>query len=1220
MEWLLILPLLAIAGFIMSLVALNKLGRLTSLTQDLDATRRDLKVLRQALQNLEHRVDDLAKARPAPQAEPIVPASAPVPERAELPPPVPIPMPAAPPAPVRTPLPAPALRPAPAPPQRPAPAPPRPAPVKAPAAPRTPVLARLRPLLAWFTEDFLGTQLFLKAGVAILVIGVVLAMGLVYQRMGPLGKDLMGWATGAALLAGGLYGERRERYRGFGRALIAGGWGILYFVTFAAGFLDQARIFPHDAAAVTALLAVAAAAVAFSLRYRSEWTTTSAFLLIFLGLALAAWKLQAGYNLSAALVTTLAMAVLVWRTGWARLLGLGLPATWIMLACWHLTAAPAPGGTAHLAGLAACALAFQAALLALRADRGLDRWLVPAQIANLLGAMGLTLQITVVSGGAWAWALGYGLAHLAAAWAYARQGRRALYLLTATEALAALALVSPLRLGMRNHLVPVLRLVGLELVLAAGVFLRERYFRGLAYLAFAATLVDVLVLRMDPALGSWRLGTLGATSGVLLANAVLVRTRWREACAWEQPWAGYAFNAAGNLLLALFLGVALAPAWTAAALGAQAALLVVAGMALGQRDLVWTGQGLTLAALGGLVWAVWLEPGAGARILAPLAVAAAGAAQEFGCRAGFRRREAVGPEARTVATWTASLVSTVVLLGLALDQASPGWLAPAAAGLALANLLLAQLGRFREHGQVSILAFMAALTAIPLATWPATGRTLGLPVRALSLGLVAGAALVYEHLARRLGHRWPGAGDQAVLAESAGLTGAALVLVLAWVELPAPWIAPVLMALAWLWMTWTRWRPAAMRALAAGAFALAGLAAVAIHSWPLTGVWLGMPVRLVSVLAALAFAYLAQHQAVRTAELREDFLPSGLLRPSAWALLAAATLLLGLVIKTEALARDKNLLVAPVWALAGVLYLEWGRHRRDRAWLLCGHLGLAAGLAHLLAVNLAQTGQVGWLSLRLATGLPFLGLLAYAHLNWEAWDTAFAAAGHHRARPAYLYALHLAVAALALFELHRAWVLPFWAAQALAALAWGLKGDRPHWRRAALVLAVACAVRGVGTNLYYRDVFRDLPLNAVTVPLAVALLLGGYVLLRRRAWSARLLDAHDLGAGLGRLPWFAVQAGLLFGFIWVEASGTRLTVWLSLYGLGLVTLGFLLKERVARMTGLGLLAACILKLFLYDLRGLTGLPRVLSFLVLGAVLILVSYTYTRFKERLEALL
>jgi uncharacterized membrane protein len=199
-------------------------------------------------------------------------------------------------------------------------------------------------------------------------------------------------------------------------------------------------------------------------------------------------------------------------------------------------------------------------------------------------------------------------------------------------------------------------------------------------------------------------------------------------------------------------------------------------------------------------------------------------------------------------------------------------------------------------------------------------------------------------------------------------------------------------------------------------------------------------------------------------------------------------------------------------------------------------------------------------------------------------------------------------------------VLPAWALQGLLSLAWGLRRASSNWLRAALILAVATLVRGVGTNLIFRDAQLDFRLNWITVPLAVALLLAGYVALNRHREKREAQGAEGLGAGYNRLPWFAAQAILLFGFIWVEVSGTELTVWLSAYGLGMVVLGFMLQERVARLTGLGMLSACILKLFFYDLRGLTGLPRVLSFIVLGLVLIAVSYTYTRFKDRLEQLL
>jgi len=212
------------------------------------------------------------------------------------------------------------------------------------------------------------------------------------------------------------------------------------------------------------------------------------------------------------------------------------------------------------------------------------------------------------------------------------------------------------------------------------------------------------------------------------------------------------------------------------------------------------------------------------------------------------------------------------------------------------------------------------------------------------------------------------------------------------------------------------------------------------------------------------------------------------------------------------------------------------------------------------------------------------------------------------------------VALLVLYEIHRAWVLPLWALQGLLSLGWGLHQENPHWLRSGLILAMAALVRGLGTNLYLRDELRGLRLNWITVPLAVLFLLVGYVALNRHRDSGEAEGLEGFGAGYNRFPWFAAQAILLFALIWVEVSGTELTVWLSGFGLGMVALGFVLQERVARLTGLGILSACILKLFFYDLRGLSGLPRVLSFIVLGGVLIAVSYTYTRFKERLEKLL
>jgi uncharacterized membrane protein len=72
----------------------------------------------------------------------------------------------------------------------------------------------------------------------------------------------------------------------------------------------------------------------------------------------------------------------------------------------------------------------------------------------------------------------------------------------------------------------------------------------------------------------------------------------------------------------------------------------------------------------------------------------------------------------------------------------------------------------------------------------------------------------------------------------------------------------------------------------------------------------------------------------------------------------------------------------------------------------------------------------------------------------------------------------------------------------------------------------------------------------------------------------------------------------------------------GLQGLVLLAVGFPVRERVMRLSGLAVLFACILKLFVSDLAGLEPVARILSFVGLGLFLLGVSWTYTRFKEQI----
>ncbi len=101
-------------------------------------------------------------------------------------------------------------------------------------------------------------------------------------------------------------------------------------------------------------------------------------------------------------------------------------------------------------------------------------------------------------------------------------------------------------------------------------------------------------------------------------------------------------------------------------------------------------------------------------------------------------------------------------------------------------------------------------------------------------------------------------------------------------------------------------------------------------------------------------------------------------------------------------------------------------------------------------------------------------------------------------------------------------------------------------------------------------------------------------------------------------PGYSVAAGLVMAVaLFREVSGGMLTLSWSGEGIILLAAGFLLRERTLRLSGLALLLGCIGKAFLYDLRHLETTYRILSFVGLGAILLLVSGAYTRFKDTVQ---
>jgi uncharacterized membrane protein len=180
-------------------------------------------------------------------------------------------------------------------------------------------------------EEMLGTNWLNKLGIVILVLGVAFFLAYQLKTLGPAGKVLVGFMTSGVMLAAGIWFDRKERYRILARAGIGGGWALIFFTTYAMYHVAAAQVLSSQAVDLVLMLAVAAAMVAHTLRYRSQVVTGLAFLLAFLTVTISHSNV---YSLSAGAVLAAGLVVIVGRMQWFELEVFGILASYLNHYLW----------------------------------------------------------------------------------------------------------------------------------------------------------------------------------------------------------------------------------------------------------------------------------------------------------------------------------------------------------------------------------------------------------------------------------------------------------------------------------------------------------------------------------------------------------------------------------------------------------------------------------------------------------------------------------------------------------------------------------------------------------------------------------------------------------------------------------------------------------------------------------------------------------------------
>jgi hypothetical protein len=318
--------------------------------------------------------------------------------------------------------------------------------------------------------------------------------------------------------------------------------------------------------------------------------------------------------------------------------------------------------------------------------------------------------------------------------------------------------------------------------------------------------------------------------------------------------------------------------------------------------------------------------------------------------------------------------------------------------------------------------------------------------------------------------------------------------------------------------------------------------------------------------------------------------------------------------------------VAPAWVLLGFILLDIGLRRASVHLRMQAYLAFTAAFLRLFFVNLNAGGPLGEVSPRLYTTLPIALAFYFVYLRLESASDLGPFERRFRLPAFHSFLGLIAGAALARFELDADLVAAGWAALTLALIALAWKTGRRLFLHQALLLAFGVLFRGLLHNVYARSYFPaplwhgPIPTLGPAVAFLFLTLPFAFILRRTEAGPVPAGRIAKVVAWLDRRPeqiLFYIPFVLLTALIAVEVRIGLVTLVWGVEAVAIFLFAIRVKERSYRLCGLGLLLACVAKIVLRDVWGLVPRDRYLTFIVLGAALLGVSYLYTRYRDVLR---
>ena len=1194
--------------------------------------------------------------------------------------------------------------------------------------------AEQRMKLVFALEENLGRNWLNKLGISLLVVGVA-SFG-IYElgQLGALGRVAVSFAVSVALLVGGLFFEKRERYRILGHTLIGGGWALLFFTTYALEHVAAMRVMSSETADLVLMLAAALAMVAHTLRYRSQLVTGVAFLLAYTTVALSHDDV---YSLSAGVILALGLVSIVLKMAWFELEIFGILSSYLNHTYW-LYRLLGPGGAeghafreyhASVALLLFYWITFRVSYIVRKIGSSSDEHMsTTAALLNtllLLAAMKfqsvrpeLAFAALLIIG-----ALEFGFGQLPIT-----KRRREAFVVLSVLGTALMTLAVPFRYSGNN--MALLWLIGAQAFLIVGAMVKEVVFRRLGLCAGMLvgahlTIVDFAQLRALRQIGEqvdFSAGILFALcAAVFYLNVLLIARRWPFFAQRPDLQLISVHSYLGAFAAATAAWAWCGKDWTAVAFAAV--MLTLAWLVRTLKSPVapvhWQTQYGFIAVLGVyriLTVNLHSELPPYAHVVARLVTLPLLAGMFY-----LTAKWAALSEERNQQTLRGMFASvgTALVTALIYYEIPEFWQPAATILLAVILLEIGQRIRYETllwHAHLlSPLALLAAITADP----SSYRRWHQIPLHAIAaLPVVAGGYWIAKRIAV------PSRGQMALARGAYSWAGCGLMAWILYEAVPAPWVA-----VAWIAFAITlalALRRIAYKQLAWQSHTLAACAVIRTclfnYSWQQT-LWHEVSVRLVSVAMVAAGLYFLSRKSTvqvarseRTIPYVHTFTATILLAllawyevPGAWVVsvwavfalvlalvdrqfkledlgwqahaLAALSLVRAVVVNlnivdtwhgvsirlitlaivilvlyslswlirmpdswraqefqpvyswaASALAAAltwyelKPLTVALGWAIFGLLLFEYGFYRKVRQFRFQSYVALSAAFVRIFFANLPASTPGEFFGPRIYTILPITLALFFVYSQLGGREGSVRDDRRLRCDTLLAYLGTATVVAVVYFQWANDWVVAVWASIIVVLFAMAYSWKRLIFLHQALLLTCGVCVRSITHNLFGASYFsggtwrgRFLVLG-LSIAMLVACLPLAFALRERqkanrpaRGWLAKV-------AGHPEQFLFFAPVLLLTLTLALKMRAGMVTVSWGLEGILIMLLALALNERSFRLTGLVLLLLSVAKVLAIDAWGLAPRDRYVTFIILGAALLLASFLYSKYRDAIRQFL